>query len=126
MVTVWPNSPDQAGAVGPYMVTVDDDGPGIGPDDLARVFDRFYQADRGPNRPLGSGLGLAIVAEPRGSYGARGSGRVTAELPRRFALCGGPHRALDAARSPPGPGHPVVPTGAAGSLTHAVLAPVAR
>lgn len=40
-------------------VTVTDDGPGIPPESLARVFDRFYQADRG----RGSGLGLTIVAE---------------------------------------------------------------
>jgi signal transduction histidine kinase len=44
-------------------IVVEDDGPGIAPEDLPRVFDRFYQADRGPNRQIGSGLGLAIVAE---------------------------------------------------------------
>jgi two-component system sensor histidine kinase BaeS len=42
-------------------VVVDDDGVGIAPADLSRVFERFYQADRGAAR--GSGLGLAIVAE---------------------------------------------------------------
>jgi two-component system sensor histidine kinase BaeS len=51
-------------------ITVQDDGPGIAPDDLPKVFDRFYQADRGPNRKIGSGLGLAIVAEIATTMGA--------------------------------------------------------
>jgi signal transduction histidine kinase len=41
------------------------------------VFDRFYQADHGPNRQLGSGLGLAIVAELVSAMG----GKVRAESP---------------------------------------------
>jgi signal transduction histidine kinase len=51
-------------------ITVEDDGPGIASADLARVFDRFYQADHGPNRQIGSGLGLAIVAELASAMGA--------------------------------------------------------
>ena len=42
------------------MLTVDDDGPGIRPDDLPRVFDRFYRAPGAPGE--GTGLGLAIAA----------------------------------------------------------------
>ena len=49
---------------------MEDDGPGIAPADLTRVFDRFYQADHGPNRQFGSGLGLAIVAELASAMGA--------------------------------------------------------
>lgn len=46
-----------------FVVVVEDDGPGIAPDELEKVFDRFYQADRRGAARGGSGLGLAIVAE---------------------------------------------------------------
>lgn len=43
-------------------LAVRDHGPGIAPDDLPHVFDRFYQADAARDRTSGtSGLGLAIV-----------------------------------------------------------------
>jgi two-component system sensor histidine kinase MprB len=41
-------------------ITVRDHGPGIDPDDLPRVFDRFYRAPTARSLP-GSGLGLAIA-----------------------------------------------------------------
>ena len=51
------------------VIEVSDDGPGIGPADLPRVFDRFFTtralarstADRPTSRRDGSGLGLALV-----------------------------------------------------------------
>jgi two-component system sensor histidine kinase MtrB len=43
------------------VLTVADRGPGVPPDRLERIFDRFYMAD--PSRRGGSGLGLAIAAE---------------------------------------------------------------
>lgn len=43
-------------------VTVLDRGPGIGADDAARVFDRFYRAGTARGLP-GSGLGLSIVRD---------------------------------------------------------------
>jgi two-component system OmpR family sensor kinase/two-component system sensor histidine kinase BaeS len=44
--------------------SVSDNGPGIPPDDLPHVFDRFWRGDRSRNRATGgSGLGLAIVKQ---------------------------------------------------------------
>ena len=43
-------------------LTVADEGPGISPDDLPHIFDRFYRAPGARALP-GSGLGLAIVAQ---------------------------------------------------------------
>jgi signal transduction histidine kinase len=71
-------------------VTVDDDGPGIAPEDLPHVFERLYVSGRQPVRKeSGSGLGLAIVRElvtaMGGSVGAdrspSGGARLWFELP---------------------------------------------
>jgi signal transduction histidine kinase len=42
------------------VLTVDDDGPGFAPDDLPRVFDRFWRAPGASGG--GTGLGLAIAS----------------------------------------------------------------
>ena len=49
-------------------VTVLDDGPGISPDDLPHVFDRFYRSADARSMP-GAGLGLAIVQHLVVSHG---------------------------------------------------------
>ena len=59
------------------VIWVDDDGPGIPPQDLPRVFDRLFMSTKHPARQLGSGLGLAIVAELVQAMG----GTVRAESP---------------------------------------------
>jgi signal transduction histidine kinase len=55
-------------SMGPVL-WVDDDGPGIAPADLPRVFERLYSSRPESAHASGSGLGLAIVAELVGALG---------------------------------------------------------
>jgi signal transduction histidine kinase len=49
---------------GAATLTVADDGPGMSPDEAARAFERFWQAEPTTTHPRrGAGLGLAIVTE---------------------------------------------------------------
>ena len=50
------------------FVEVEDDGPGIPPQERERVLERFYRVPGTPG--TGSGLGLAIVREIAASHGA--------------------------------------------------------
>jgi two-component system sensor histidine kinase MprB len=69
-------------------VVVRDRGPGIAPEDLPHVFDRFYRAPAARGLP-GSGLGLAIVAQVVKAEGGsivatidpEGGTRMTMQLP---------------------------------------------
>ena len=51
-----------------WHLTVTDQGPGIAPEDLPHVFERFYRAPTARSMP-GSGLGLAIVKRVVTSHG---------------------------------------------------------
>lgn len=56
---------------GTVRLRVDDDGPGIPPADMPRVFDRLYTARAAPGRKVGTGLGLAIVRELASTMGGQ-------------------------------------------------------
>jgi len=83
--------PGSGSLPGPGTVTlrVEDDGPGIPPEHLGHVFDRFWRADPARSRTGGAGLGLAIVAAIVAAHGgsvaavnrAEGGAAFTVELP---------------------------------------------
>ncbi len=64
---------------------VADDGPGISPDHLEHVFDRFYRADPARSGP-GSGLGLAIARENARLLGGDVEARSEPGTGSRFTL----------------------------------------
>jgi signal transduction histidine kinase len=70
---------------------VRDEGPGIAPDELERVFERFYRSDRARSTNAGgAGLGLAIArwivelhgGTIRAAPGEPSGCRIVVELPR--------------------------------------------
>jgi two-component system phosphate regulon sensor histidine kinase PhoR len=76
---------------GSFQLTVADTGHGIAPDDLGRVFERFYRVDKSRTRPGGTGLGLSIVKHLAQVLGGEvtvsnqegGGALFTVTLPRR-------------------------------------------
>jgi signal transduction histidine kinase len=66
-------------------VEVTDSGPGIAPDHLEHVFDRFYRADPARSGP-GSGLGLAIARENARLLGGDVEARSEPGTGSRFTL----------------------------------------
>lgn len=76
------------------VLSVADDGPGIPPESLDKIFDRFYRADRSRSRRSGgSGLGLSIVYAIVEAHGGTvdagndpgGGARFTVRLPKTLA-----------------------------------------
>lgn len=81
--------PDATGTItasataGTITLEVSDDGPGVPPDKLPHVFERFYRAGARSSRP-GSGLGLAIAAEIATAHG--GSARAAPASPHGLTV----------------------------------------
>jgi len=81
------------------VLTIANTGAGLSPEDLTRVFQRFYRTDHSrASRTGGTGLGLAIVREIVAAHGGRVEARSEGDGWTRFvvslpALEGGPARA---------------------------------
>ncbi len=56
---------------GVLEVSVSDTGPGVPPDDLPHIFERFYQGRTKVKHTAGSGLGLALVKKVVEAHGGR-------------------------------------------------------
>jgi signal transduction histidine kinase len=67
-------------------VVVSDSGQGIPPEDLARVFERFYQVDKSRKRSGSIGQGLAITREMVEAHGGSIKAESIVGLGTRFTV----------------------------------------
>jgi two-component system phosphate regulon sensor histidine kinase PhoR len=65
--TIWLSAEPDDGDV---RLTIKDEGPGLAPQDLNRIFERFYRSDQARGTP-GTGLGLAIARHIMQAHGGR-------------------------------------------------------
>jgi signal transduction histidine kinase len=72
---------------GRARVIVDDEGPGIPPDERSRIWQPYYRLDRDRNAPAGgSGLGLSVVADLVGLLGGNVSVSDAPDRGARFTV----------------------------------------
>jgi two-component system sensor histidine kinase KdpD len=80
------------------VLTLEDDGPGIAPEDLPHIFDKFHRAKAADRRVAGTGLGLAVARGFVEAFGgtleaanrASGTGAILAvSLPKAAGMGGG-------------------------------------
>ncbi|HEX4812127.1 MAG TPA: ATP-binding protein [Nonomuraea sp.] len=70
------------------LIEVADTGPGIAPEHLPYVFDRFWRAEKSRSRQTGgSGLGLAIVRQLAEAHGGSAAVRSEPDRGATFVLC---------------------------------------
>ncbi|MBV8992523.1 MAG: HAMP domain-containing histidine kinase, partial [Pseudonocardiales bacterium] len=120
---VWVSARDGEGpgdAGDAIEVRIEDDGPGVAPEHLPHLFDRFFQADAS-RHSKGTGLGLAIarsLVEAHGGHISAGPGRhggleVVLTLPRTSDSGAAPptpeETGADAAGSGPAAPEPAAP-----------------
>jgi signal transduction histidine kinase len=68
------------------LITVSDQGPGIEPDQMSRIFDRLYSRQRREGEQAGSGLGLAIARAIAHDHGGELIARNSPEQGAAFTL----------------------------------------
>jgi signal transduction histidine kinase len=100
---------------GAALLDVEDNGPGIKPEDLSHLWERFWQADNAPAGGTGLGLAIAkwIVDQHGGTIGANnrveGGARFWVRLPAAVGSAAG-HAATEGVRGPePGTAPPALP-----------------
>jgi signal transduction histidine kinase len=107
---------------GAVVFEVRDDGEGIAPEDLPRIFDRFAQAGDSAKRKSGTGLGLALAREAARLHGGTLTAASTPGAGATFTLAlprvAPPDEAPDAPEARPA-------SGAAAPAAPAAPAPVA-